>query len=304
MLPNEYVNTYLNLWFRLDATPTPFAAPVRKYLQAQMGEQSKRAQAAYQQLLYRLRTLLGPEQTTALYKGLFQFESNPYLTHSLRRVYEGKGSPSEIQDAVYLAARCGLVSASTLIDYLDNNVGMDCGGFVANYWGMGRPDVSLLNPVGADGFAPRTIWNMYRKFRRSSVAEIQPGDAAIFFRDVKQEGPDVAAKFVEKVETKSDGTTKVVKTLDTSSGSQAEHIALVSSVRPVPGDQVTLEIAEGSGAPASSGGNGVNTRTLGQDPLKATVANNLVYVPSGNNRVYFIGRPGSAPPYMPDPVAP
>ena len=62
-------------------------------------------------------------------------------------------------------------------------------------------------------------------------------------------------------------------------------------------NQVDLEIAESSGAKATSGGTGVNVRSLGR--VTATVAKGLVYCPDGNNRIYFTGKQGPVTPYPP-----
>jgi hypothetical protein len=251
-----------------------------------MGDQSRRAGIAYSQLLSNLPRLagLGPGKPLP---AVFQVQGDQYVTTSLWRVYNGKGAPNEIQDALWLASLCGLVNEGTLGAYADQNLGIDCGGFVANYWGIGRPSAGIPNPTGSTGYKPRTIWGMFPGLRRKSASEIQVDDAAVFFKDVKNDDPNIAAKQTP------------AGAYDRSSGSQAFHIGLVSSVSLAPGtNQVNLEIAESSGAAASSGGNGVNVRSLGQVP--ATVAKGLVYCPDGANRIYFVGRQGAATPYPPN----
>src|SRR6185295_600937 len=121
---------------------------------------------------------------------VFSVQGDQYVTTSLWRVYHGKGAPNEIQDAIWLASLCGLVDEGTLAMYADNNLGIDCGGFVANYWGMGRPDPANPNPTGATGYKPRTIWGLYPGLRRKTAAEIRPDDAAVFFQDVKNDDPN------------------------------------------------------------------------------------------------------------------
>jgi hypothetical protein len=260
-------------------------AQVRNYLQSGKGQQSTRAANAYTQLLSSLPRLAGLAAGKQL-PDIFEVEGDKYVKTSLWRVYNGKGAPDEIQDALWLASLCGLVDESTLGTYTDNNLGIDCGGFVANYWGIGRPSLTSPNPAGATGFKPRAIWGMFPALRRKTPGEIQPDDAAIFFQDVKSDDPNIAAQ------QKQDSS------YDTKTGSQAFHIGLVSAVSVVAGTNlVDLTIAESSGASASSGGNGVNVRPLGR--VTATVANGLVYCPDGANRIYFAGRPGSAPPYAP-----
>ncbi len=284
MSASDYVDTYLYFYSWVNDT---FAATrVRNYLQSGKGTQSTNATQALSKLTSGLVKLLGLPKGTWALPETFDVQGDSYVTNSLKRVYSGKGAPDEIQDALWLASLCGLVDGSSLNTYADKNLGIDCGGFVANYWGLGHPTLSSYNPPGATGFLPRTFWGMFPNLRRRRPSEIRVDDAAIFFCDVKFNNPDVVAK------KKSDGT------YDTTSGSQAFHIGLVSDVSVAAGtNMVTLEIAESSGAQASSGGNGVNVRSLGQ--VKVSVANNLVYCPDGANRIYFIGRPSPPQPYMP-----
>jgi hypothetical protein len=283
MAADDYVRTYLQLpvWKSEEAT-TPIS--VRNYLQSGMGGQSSRAANAYSQLVAAL-----PKQLDTPSKALpatFQVRGDKYVTTSLWRVYNGKATPFEIQEVLWLALICGLVDEKTLTTYVDNNLGIDCGGFVANYWGMGAPSISAPNPTGATGFKPRTIWGMFPKLQRKNASEIEEDDAAIFFKDVKNDDPNIVAQ-------QKDGGG-----YDSATGSQAFHIGVVSDVTAIPGtNQVDLEIAESSGAKATSGGNGVNVRSLGR--VTATVAKGLVYCPDGNNRIYFTGKQGPVTPYAP-----
>jgi hypothetical protein len=285
MTASDYVNVYLQLWCWVNDTFT--VVRVRNYLQSGKGPQANRAASEYSKLLSSLPKVAASGAGKPL-PAVFEVQGDKYVTTSLWRVYNGKGAPSEIQDAIWLASLCGLVNPATLAIYADNNLGIDCGGFVANYWGIGRPNLSNPNPTGATGYKPRTIWGMYPNLRRKTPGEIQADDAAVFFEDVKSDDPNIAARQLPG------------GAYDSSSGSQAFHIGLVSSVSAVPGtNQVNLVITESSGATASSGGTGVNVRSLGQ--VKATVAKGLVYCMDGTNRIYFTGRPlPPTPPYLPN----
>lgn len=286
MPASDYVSTYLHLWCRINDQQATVA--VRKYLQdnpEHRSMQAQRARQAHAALMHRIPSLSGYVANTPS-PGGFQVQGDQYLSHSISRTFIGKGAPNEIQDTIYLASLCGLVDAGTLAAYADNNLGMDCGGFVANYWGIGRPTLTHHNPTGSDGFKPRWIWETYRAQRRTTLDEIQPDDAAVFFDHVYNENPSIPAPLVNGA-------------YDTTRGSKAFHIGLVATKTPVAGtNRVILEIAESSGAPASSGGDGVNVRSLGQIP--ATVSHGLVYCPDGNNRIYFVGRPNADPPYPPE----
>lgn len=284
MPADDYVDTYLQLWCWVNDTFK--VASVRNYLQSGKPPQSARAAQAYSKLLAALPRVAGLPAGKPL-PNVFEVQDDKYVTPSLWRVYNGKGAPNEIQDALWLASLCGLVDESNLSAYTDSNLGIDCGGFVANYWGIGRPSITSPNPTGATGFKPRYIWGMYPNLHRSAPDQIRVDDAAVFFQDVKADDPNIAAQ------QKPDGS------YDSNTGSQAFHIGLVSSVTRVAGtNKVTLEIAESSGALANSGGNGVNVRSLGQ--VTATVAKGLVWCPDGKSRIYFTGRPGGCAPYKPN----
>jgi hypothetical protein len=280
MSPSDYADNYLGFDVWLGDTFT--RARVRNYLQSGKGSQSMNAGVAYGRLTAALVARL---KLRGVLPDVFTLEGDQYVSKSLWRVFNGKAAPDEIQSALWLASLCALVDFSTLSSYTDTNLGVDCGGFVANYWGIGHPTTTDLNPTGVTGIKPRTIWEMNRGLRRDQASSIQEGDAAVFFQDVKQDNPDLAAKHAD------DGS------YDRSSGSQAFHIGLVSSVS-IQSDGVTvkLEIAESSGGAAKSGGNGVNVRSLGA--VAATVAKGLVYCPDGSNRIYFVGCSSSPSPYV------
>jgi hypothetical protein len=281
MTPEDYVDTYLNLSCWIGDVVT--TGRVRNYLQNGKAPQSPRAKVAHAALLAETAKMAGLGKGQTL-PAVFTVNGDKYVKTSLQRVFEGKGAPDEIQDVVWLAALAGLVDETSLATYLDSNLGIDCGGFVANYWGLAHPTINNPNPNGATGFLPRTIWNTYRSHRASASA-IQVGDAAVFFKDVKSNNPDIVAT------KKSDGT------YDTSTGSQAFHIGLVASKNVMPDGTMTLAIAESSGATATSRGNGVNVRSLGT--VRMTVANGLVYCGDGANRIYFTAAPAGASPAMP-----
>jgi hypothetical protein len=227
MSASDYVRTYLQLQvWKNDVSLTSIS--VRNYLQSGLGTQSTRAANAYAQLIAALPKQLDSPSGKAL-PATFQVRGDKYVTTTLWRVYNGKGTPSEIQEALWLALLCGLVDATTLSTYADNNLGIDCGGFVANYWGMGCPSVSAPSPAGATGFKPRTIWGMFPKLQRKSASEIEEDDAAIFFKDVKNDDPNIAAQ------PKTGGS------YDPATGSQAFHIGVVSAVTAIAGtNQVDL----------------------------------------------------------------
>ncbi len=276
----DYVDRYLRLQVWKNKTTTTVIA-IRNYLQAGQGR-STSAQNKLSELKRVLTKLTGKPLTS-----IFEVEGEKYVLTSLHRVFEGKGAPSEIQDVLYLALLCGMVTETTLSTFADDNMGLDCNGFVANYWGIGRPTVEKPQPDYATGIKPRLIWGLAPNLQRKNATEIQADDAAVFFEDVKNDDPNIMAQL-------RDGK------YDTSTGSQAFHIGVVSYAQVIADSGlVEINIAESSGGPnTSSGGDGARVRKLGK--VKATVSRGLVWVPDGTNRIYFTGKQGPASPYLPN----
>ena len=195
-------------------------------------------------------------------------------------------------ETLQLASELGLTNPDTVYKYCSDNLGVDCGGFVAAYWGEGVPHMADTQPVGSLGFLPRTFWSDshlwpdVRARRRKSAGEISPGDAAIFFKDIKGDDPDIAKQ--------RDGNGKLIE----GTGSEAFHIGLVNGVSGG-GDKITqLEIAESSGAASKFGSDGVNVRFA---TIQASgIARGLVYAQTGaNERIYFLGPPAGWGPELP-----
>ena len=266
MSPSEYVSTYLNLPVFLGG-PQVVKTSIRNYLQSGLGLQSVLAEAAKSRLFSALTTRIGIRGN---YPPVFTFENTEIVTKSILRVFMGKGAPDEIQKVLWLAARCELLDRGTISSYCDGNLGLDCGGFVANYWGIGRPSAGDDHPVGWSGLKPRYIWHTHRAFRRKDWSEIQVGDGVVCFRGVKKDNPDQAL-------TRN------------SYGSEAFHIGLVAFVAPGTGEStILLRIAESSGAQRSDGGNGVHVRNAGEVEVK--VARSLAYYETpSHERSYFVG---------------
>lgn len=277
----DYVDRYLKLqvWKTKDRTTV---IAIRNYLQAGQGTRSTSAQLKLGELKRALAKLIGKPLTP-----VFEVEGEKYVQLSIDRVFTGKGALNEIQNVLYLALLCSMVNESTLSKFADDNLGLDCNGFVANYWGMGRPTVDQPQPSFANGIKPRLIWTRAPSLQRKTAAEIQVDDAAVFFEDVKNDDPNIMAQMVDKK-------------YDTSTGSQAFHIGVVSAVTTIAGtDLVDLKIAESSGGTnPTSGGDGARVRNFGQ--VKAKVAKGLVWVPDGTNRVYFVGNKDNGTSYLPD----
>ncbi|GJD76723.1 hypothetical protein [Methylobacterium goesingense] len=271
MNPAPYVGTYLNIpAFFADGSSTTIA--IKNYLQDGKPDQSARAQAAKGKLLAKIS---GELKKTP--KGVFEMGGYEFCTLSIARVFMGKGAPDEIQDVLWLASRFNLIDSSTVRTYCDRNIGIDCGGFVANLWGIGHPENGRA-VTGSTGFSPRSFWNFNKAKRRKHPGEISVGDAIIHFCHMPNDDTDMAS-------------------MDPKLGGEAFHIGTVAGIT-VKGDRIDLTVAESSGAKAASGGNGVSA--YDKPDLATKIAKNLVYVPSASgNRMYFVGKDGAMGSYMP-----
>lgn len=289
-LPAQFANAYADLWsWMLDGGEWVYtSSPILKYLQNDKDPQSANARQAYQSFLSRLGRV-DPKFPTAK---TFNYNDYDYIGLSIRRCFIGKACPWEIQETLQLAAQIGAVNPDTAYKYCRDNLGVDCGGFVAAYWGEGVPHMADLNPLGATGFLPRSFWADdrhwpdVRKRRRKTPGEIRAGDAAIFFKDLINDDPDIAKK--------RDGNNKLIA----GTGSEAFHIGLVNDVS-AGGEHISmLEIAESSGAASIYGGDGVNVRRA---TLSGSgVAKGLAYAQAGSNeRIYFVGPPAGWGPELP-----
>jgi hypothetical protein len=285
MQPASYADCYLNL-YHYTRDDVAVRVGIRNYLQNGKGQQSVNALAMQGRLFSAINKHLGRTGTSV--PETFDIFQYVYLRNNLSRVFLGKGAPDEIQDCLWLMDRLGLVDNMTVNWYCDTCLGIDCGGFVANYWGFGRPEAGNTMPVGWAGMLPRDFWEGNAQNRRRHRSQVDTGDAAIFFSTVKNDNPSLAAA------KKADGS------YDTSTGSKAYHIGLVDDLVPIGSDgtQVWLGITQSSGAVRSGGNNGVYA-SVGTYLVKE--ANDLVYCvkEDGTDRIYFTGPKMRGQSYLP-----
>ena len=290
--PAVYVDAYADLWswMFVDGDWSYTSTPIINYLQNGLGGQSSNAQLAHRAFMSKLVAKSG-NSSIALAK-TFKFEGEDYINQSITRAFIGKACPWELQETIQLGSLIGAVNSNDVYKYCLDNIGVDCGGFVANYWGVGVPHMANTTPFGATGFSPRSFWadsktwpDVLRR-RRTAATGIQPGDAAVFFKDIKDDNPDIAKQ--------RDKNNKLIQ----GTGSEAFHIGLVSRVSASANSITMLEIAESSGARSVFGGSGVNVRTAA---VTGTGKSGLyVYAEVGKNeRIYFVAPPAGAGPEMP-----
>jgi hypothetical protein len=284
MTPADYARSYAQMmtWFWDGSSWLVKNAPIINYLQHNQSEQDKRAAAAQQALRRLLPGATGQANVNQV--KTFNFHDYDYINNSISRCFIGKACPWEIQETLQLASEVGAIAEANLYEYCKTSLGVDCGGFVANYWGEACPHMNQVAPVGWNGILPRTFWSSTQLWpdimsrRRQSASQITAGDAAIFFKDVKDNNPDIAKQ--------RDGSGKLIA----GTGSEAFHIGLVSQVGYGGENITTLEIAESSGAKSIYGGSGVNVRAA--NVVGSGKSGKWVYAQVGEaERIYFVAPP-------------
>lgn len=84
----------------------------------------------------------------------FPVESREKIRMPAVRPFWGKGSPEDCQVVLQLASLLGLLGRQTLQDWADENVGLDCNGFVGNFLFRTRPFRPWTADPGNDGAGP------------------------------------------------------------------------------------------------------------------------------------------------------
>jgi hypothetical protein len=280
MSPGEYGDSYAKMftWFWTGSDWLPRRAPIINYLQSGMGTQSANAVAAEGTLRRALDRATGIKNVN--YVKTFNYVEYDYINNSIHRCFIGKACPWEIQEMLQLASEVGALSEPKLLNYCLTSLGVDCGGFVANYWGEACPHMVNVAPPGWNGISPRSFWSNTQLFpdvmsrRRPSLESIRQGDAIIFFKDIVKGDPDIVKKgsrgaFIE------------------GSGSEAFHIGIVEGI-----SASTVTIAESSGAKKSLGGNGVGVREAKIAKIGKSSNGKWVHAQMGEKEwLYFVAPP-------------
>jgi hypothetical protein len=282
--PEDFTRVYAKMFTRFwnGSDWVARQAPIVNYLQHNDSQQAKNATAAERAFRNLLPGATGIPNVN--HANSFNYNDYDYINNSITRCFIGKASPWEIQETLQLASAVGAVTESELMGYCRTKLGVDCGGFVANYWGEACPHMVRVAPPGWNGILPRGFWSNTQLFpdvisrRRQEVSHVHPGDAAIFFEGVKDSNPDIAAIPDGHGGYKS------------GSGSKAFHIGLVNSVNYVDDQFTSLEIAESSGSPSTYGGTGVNVRP--SKIMSTGKSGRWVHCRSSEDEwIYFVGPP-------------
>jgi hypothetical protein len=197
MSPSDYLRRYRNLQVALLDGITIYNVDVHEYRNATSFYAGEVAQgdhnihtgmAAKDQLMGRLRSR-GRRISTGHYELRYSaagqvLQRNDTTTEVLGTLiaesvkilqpFQGKGSPEEIEMVLKLAVGCGLLNPTLgdLQRYCDENIGLDCNGFVGNY-------------VRAEGHATLTPGTHISRFhstgtKRAAISEIQVRDLIVF----------------------------------------------------------------------------------------------------------------------------
>ncbi len=165
--PSLYMGmTYHNLLAPLhDGTLS--VVPIDRYLNAGITNNPTHARAVRAHgekdlLLGKISEALGHPGTPP---SSFVLDGRMVARADLQRTFSGKGSPAQIRTTLWVASKFGRLTSHTARTYTDNYIGLDCNGFVGNYWGMDA----------------NTEIDAYDKNPRRDPKTIEVGDALIFY---------------------------------------------------------------------------------------------------------------------------
>jgi hypothetical protein len=173
MAPEVYARRYLNLSALLEDFSI-CEVKIDRYLNSgvlysdtpeKASPRAKRAQAAYFKLYRAIAEELGLKRKPVPLT--FSIAQIALELLGVKRCFDGKGSPREIRHVLWLASRYGHLQWATAQTYCTDNLGLDCNGFVANYYGL-IPDYLSTSD--------------FDKNSRHNFDEIQAGDVIVFYK--------------------------------------------------------------------------------------------------------------------------
>jgi hypothetical protein len=261
MTPSEYAAIYLNRNVMLDNNQIVMVS-INKYLLNNGSRRNKNGLAAKDVIIGGMVAETKSSWAASIYK----IDGWPINKVDIACVFMGKGSPSHISDAVWLASRYGLIRiepnrknssaipARTVTQFCDDCVGLDCNGFVNNYFSFSR-DKSI-----------DTYDANYPSSRRQSLEEVQTGDAVIFIEE-------------------NDATAKNPKAAVPAAGLY-KHIAAVDKAVVAGQDRLELTLLQ-SGGPEL----GLHTST---EVKQIHNYGKGVYFDSGTRKAYIVAPPAGA----------
>jgi hypothetical protein len=194
MTPVEYQNQYLALPVQFtENDKTNLTVKIDKYvLRRGADEQRQLWQAVAKYMENKAKDAKkneGEFKPTVIVNGsAATFNKYQDLLPYVSKPFTGKGSPEHCQIVAQLAVLSGRTTVDQLQKYCNDNIGLDCAGFVGNYlwsqFGKGKGDWRLLasgkektpNPeMSVDGFFDHPADTQ----PRASLDQVQPGEVNI-----------------------------------------------------------------------------------------------------------------------------
>jgi hypothetical protein len=227
MSPSDYVDEYIGMNVGLD-DESQWPVCVDQYL-SNTGNQKVINAGRVRDVLI---NAMARETGTSHISSTFAIDGETVSRMGMMRSSWGKGSPDEVGDFLWIASRYGLIHlreprpnhtgihALTLQHFADTYLGMDCNGFLVNYY-----NTRAREWIGSYDNA---------HLRRKSIDEIQPRDAMIYL---------VPGRTVHR--QRKDRATGEMRTVDVSE--PYVHVAVVNDVLSR-GNPMMLEKADWGGS--------------------------------------------------------
>lgn len=138
--PSEYMNRYLNCSVTF-ADNSVATVAVHKYLSASdtTDPRTMRGNRAYNDLVEALARKTG----TPKYENFYTVNGRRLSTRNFKLPFVGQGSPFDVRQAIYAASWCGFVDPRNAQEYCDQNMGLDCIGFAANFFRLDKSNTSV-----------------------------------------------------------------------------------------------------------------------------------------------------------------
>lgn len=215
--PSDYMRQYHNIQvnaYSPKGTPMLETVHITRY--------QTRGYLERDRLIACIKKLLGIRGTPSLHSNYEWFAfapgdpiktTEPFYFQSIRRAFGFKGSPREIHDVLKLACRMGRIgtgkdilgmpcAANSMAMYARENFGLDCNGFVGNYFGL-SPEVDQSNWADITAATEKKVirntgdghyWNGWGVAAvktldyipltpRKSASEVRTGDVIVVLKD-------------------------------------------------------------------------------------------------------------------------
>ena len=184
LTPVQYEALYKTLKVEFIATDTPpVPLSVNKYRLGKMLPEGERLSNAARDYLasqqkksfdFTLALIVNGQPAT--------FGSWADLAPHVRSPFSGKGSPEDCQIVAQMAVLLNRTTAANLQNYCNDNIGLDCNGFVGNYLWHVRGKKDWMDIAGERDLGPGTsIDGFFDKGRPiGSLDKIQPAELNVF----------------------------------------------------------------------------------------------------------------------------